>query len=298
MRKLRQVMTNKYKIAYFGGEPLGVPVLDILKIHGLVPELIVASPDRPAGRNLVMTPPRVKVWAEENGVTVIQPENLKDKSELSALLDTKWDLFIVVAYNHILPEWLLEIPQFKSINLHPSLLPKLRGPSPIRSAILKDKKDEVGVSVIVLDKEMDHGPIVASEPLTIEDNDWPMNGILLDTKLTQLGANLLARIIPDWLEGKITPTEQDHSLATYTEKFTKGQGELVIEPNNLPQKDEAYEMYLKICAFAGIGGTYFFYNDKRIKITSAKLQNEKLVIEKIIPEGKGETDFDLWLQNT
>lgn len=290
-------MTNKYKIAYFGGEPLGVPVLDILKLHGLVPELIIASPDKPAGRNLVLTPPRVKVWANENNIAVIQPENLKDQSELSALTDTSWDLFIVVAYNHILPKWLIELPKFKSINLHPSLLPKLRGPSPIRSAILKDKKDEVGVSVILLDKEMDHGPILASEPLLISDNEWPINGQLLDTKLTQIGANLIARTIPDWLEGKITPAEQDHSLATYTEKFTKSQSELFIEPNNLPQGAEAYETYLKICAFAGIGGTYFFYKNKRVKITSAKLQAEKLVIEKVIPEGKAETDFEVWLQN-
>jgi methionyl-tRNA formyltransferase len=297
-------MTNNYKFAYFGGEPLGVPVLEILKEHGIKPSLVIASPDRPAGRNLVLTPPRVKVWAEENGIEVYQPtsyktttDNVEGKPLHSVLTDTNWDLFVVVAYNHILPEWLLELPKYKTINLHPSLLPALRGPSPIRSGILEDKKDEIGVSVMLLDKEMDHGPILAQEKTDLNLMLWPIKGLELDTILATQGGNLLARVIKDYLAGIITPTPQNHDLATYTKKFTKEMGEVSIDPKNLPTGEAAYQIYLKICAFDGIGGVYFFYQGKRIKIKNATLDtNKQLVIDSVIPEGKKEMPFSVWLQ--
>jgi len=291
-------MSDTYKIVFFGGEPLGAPVLEILKSHGIVPNLVVASPDKRAGRNMEWTPPPVKVWATANGIDVFQPENLKNKDGLTKITETSWDLFVVVAYNHILPEWLIELPKFKTINLHPSLLPKLRGPSPIRTAILEDKRDQIGATIIQLDKEMDHGPILASTPLEIPETSWPISGPLLDTKLTQLGGELLATVIKDWLCGTITPTAQDHSLATYTKKFTKDQGELMLDPRKLPSGDLAYQTYLKICAFAGIFGTYFFHENKRIKIIAAHLDGGQLIIDRVIPEGKKEVDFSDWLAST
>ncbi len=291
-------MNNNYKIVFFGGEPLGVPVLEILKSAGIVPDLIVASPDRPAGRNLVLTPPRVKVWADDNKIEVLQPPNLKDKGALSKLTENEWDLFVVVAYNHILPEWLLELPKRKTINLHPSLLPYLRGPSPIRTAILEDKKDFVGVTVILLDKEMDHGPILMQEALSIAEHDWPMDGLDLDEKLIKLGGELLATTIPLWLEAQLEPKQQEHNLATYTKKFTKDQAELMIDPKKLPLGVDAYKIYLKICAFSGVGGTYFFYESQRIKINNAHLEDETLVIDRVTQEGKKEMDFGVWLSQT
>jgi len=290
-------MNNNYKIAFFGGEPLGVPVLEILKSASITPALIVASPDRPSGRNLVLTPPPVKVWAAANNIEVFQPATLKDKEPLGRLIDTDWDLFVVVAYNHILPEWLIELPRRKTINLHPSLLPYLRGPSPIRTAILEDKRDAIGVTIILLDKEMDHGPILAQKTLAIKDEEWPLDGMELDKRLIELGGDLLVNTIPLWLQSKIEPRAQDHILATYTKKFSKSQGELLIDPRKIPTGSEAYKMYLTICALSGIGGTFFFHNGKRVKITGARLVNDSLEIESVIPEGKNETTFQNWLNS-
>jgi len=149
-------MSLPLNFAYFGGEPLGVPVLETLKATGFVPNLIVASPDRPAGRKHELTPPPVKIWAEANNIPVFQPESLKERDALTPLTKETFDLFVVVAYNKILPKWLLELPVHKTINLHPSLLPLYRGASPIRSAILEDNREAVGVSIMLMDKEMDH----------------------------------------------------------------------------------------------------------------------------------------------
>ena len=293
---LRPTMMNNYlRIAYFGGEPLGVPVLNTLKENGLTPELVIASPDRKAGRNLKLTPPPVKIWALENGIEVEQPENFKDPSLHPRLTGTSWDLFVVVAYNRILPEWLINLPKHGTINLHPSLLPKLRGPSPIRTAILKDKKDEVGATIILLDNEMDHGPILAQKVLEVANN-WPQDGMVLDQKLADLGGELISSTIKDLVAKKVTPREQDHAQATYTKKFTRNEAELKIDPLKLPTGQGAYEAYLKIAAYSGIGGTFFFYNGNRIKITEACLNNGDLEIKRVIPEAKKEQDFEDWLK--
>src|SRR5262245_26739770 len=131
--------------AFFGGEPLAVPVLNKLKGRGLLPGLIVCNPDKPAGRNLEMTPPPTKLWAEENNIPYIQ-----DFKELKE----GFDLFVVVAYGKIIPKEILDLAKSGTLNLHPSLLPKYRGPSPIVSAILNGDT-ETGVTIIKLDEEMD-----------------------------------------------------------------------------------------------------------------------------------------------
>ncbi len=288
-------MLNNLRFVYFGGEPLGVPALEELKTVGLVPSLIVCNPDRPAGRGNKLTPPPVKQWAEEHGIDVWQPTDLKDQSAATVKL-SKYDLFVVVAYNHILPQWLLDLPTHKTLNLHPSLLPKYRGCNPIREAILADDKDTIGVTVMQLDAKMDHGPIVAQMPMDITPENWPIPGRELDLALAHMGGALLAATIPLWVAGKITPLEQDHNQATFTKKMTKADGELKLDPHNLPIGDTAYQTLLKIRAYDGFPGTFFMHQGKRIKITKASLSSDgSLVIEKIIPEGKAETSFETWV---
>ncbi|USN87986.1 MAG: methionyl-tRNA formyltransferase [Candidatus Nomurabacteria bacterium] len=284
------------KITYFGGEPLSMPVLEELKKSGILPNLVICNPDRPSGRKKQLTPPPTKVWAEENGIEVFQPESYKDEDVKTKLASGNFDLFVVVAYNKILPKWLIDLPKFKTINVHPSLLPKLRGPSPIRSAILNDQR-ETGVSIIVLDEEMDHGPIIAQAKVTIPSEKWPISGTELDMTLGQIGGKLLAKTIPNWTSGNITPTDQDHSQATLCTKITKNMGELQLDPYNLPKGEGAYKALLKIRAFAGWPETFFIYNDKRFKIKEAVLTNSgQLVINKIVPEGKSETDFSAYFK--
>tara|TARA_B100000508_G_scaffold38018_1_gene29785 strand:- start:3005 stop:3886 length:882 start_codon:yes stop_codon:yes gene_type:complete len=289
---------EKIRFVFFGGEPLSVPVLEELKVENQLPELIVCSPDKPVGRKQVMTPPPVKVWAEENGIEVFQPTSYKDESTREKLETVDADLFVVVAYNKILPKWLLDLPKHGTLNVHPSLLPKLRGASPIRTAIKDDLREDIGVTVMLLDEEMDHGPILDQIIVPIADENWPVSGPELDLALARTGGALLSSTLPEWIAGNIDPQEQDHEQATYCGKLTKADSELEIDPLNLPTGDAAWQAWLKINAFIGIGDTFFMHEGKRVKISEAELNNDQnLQINKVIPEGKSETDFNNYLQS-
>lgn len=280
-----------FKIAYFGGEPIGVPVLERLCDAGFTPQLVVTNPDRPQGRKMTLTPPPLKEWAAAHDIEIFQPENLKQKEDLKPLTETDWDLFIVVAYSNLIPKWLLDLPKHKTLNLHPSLLPKYRGPSPIRSVILADDK-QTGMTIIELDEKMDHGPILDQAILDIKDEEWPLPGNELDSRLAALGGQLLCDTLPRWLAGEITPTPQDHAAATFTKKISKADSELKIDPHNLPAGEEARAAFLQICAYAGWPETFFIHEGKRIKITKAELTPEgELRLLRIIPSGKKEMDF-------
>ncbi len=285
------------KIAFFGTPELAVTALDKLKETDLLPSLIVANPDAKVGRKQILTPPPSALWAKENGVDLVQPGSLKNQADLPILVESDWDLFIVVAYGKILPKWLLDIPKYGTINLHPSLLPKFRGPSPIRSAILADAPD-TGVTIMQLDEKMDHGPILAQTKVEIDADKWPLDGLILDQLLAQTGANLLVETIPRFISGEISPTEQKHDQATFCSKITKDLSELKLDPAHLPAGKEAYDILLKVRAFAGWPETFFIHEGKRIKIKSARLSDSgELIIEKIVPEGKKEMDFKTYFSN-
>lgn len=288
---------NKTKIVFFGGEPLGVPALNALRTVGIMPDLIVCSPDRRAGRGLTMTSPAVKTWAIENNIETFQPLDYKDETVKNKFTENEWHLFIVVAYNFILPQWLLKLPTKGTINMHPSLLPKLRGPSPIRTAILHNTPEYVGVSVMLLDEKMDHGPILTQAAIQ-SDEAWPISGPDLDETLAASGGYLLAETVPAWLAGEITPKEQDHAAATYTHKFVKGDNELNLNISDLPTGTEALSVLCKIRAWSGIGDTFFIHNGKRVKVKTADLTaSGSLALKRVIPEGKKEMDFSSYLQS-
>ncbi len=289
-------MSKQIKFAYFGGEPLGVPVLNKLKEDDLLPELVVCNPDRPKGRGHKLTPPPAKLWAQQENIEVFQPTSYKDPVAKEKLSGQTWDLFVVVAYNFILPEWLLEIPKNGTLNVHPSLLPKLRGASPIRTAILDNTPEAVGVTVMLLDKEMDHGPILAQEKLAITQDDWPVSGPSLDQALADMGGRILAKTIPDWINNKIKPREQDHHLATYCSKLPKAKSELFLSPYDLPTGEEAKRALRVISAYDGIGDSFFTHLGKRVKIKRASIDPDgKLLLHRVTPEGKSETDFENYL---
>jgi methionyl-tRNA formyltransferase len=279
------------KIAFFGSPDIAVVVLNELKKVGIVPSLVVSNPDAPVGRKQILTPPPVALWVKENNITLFQPTNLKEKENLEPILNEGWDLFVVVAYGKILPKWLIDLPNRGTINLHPSLLPALRGASPIRSAILGDIR-ETGVTIMQMDDKMDHGPIIAQTKTLIEEKDWPIDGQELDMIMAKQGGELLASLIPSWLNGEITPAPQNHDEATFCTKITKDMSELQIDPHQLPLGKEAYDALLKIRAFAGWPETFFLYEGKRIKIKNAHLDEAgRLCLSRIVPEGKKEMDF-------
>lgn len=280
------------KFAFFGTPDLAVTVLSVLEQNQLVPELVVTNPDAPVGRKQILTPSPVKLWAQARDIAVFQPLTLKDKTQLEPLITQTWDLFVVVAYGKLIPEWLINLPKHQTLNLHPSLLPKLRGASPIRSAILNDQQ-ETGVTIMLLDAELDHGPILAQKPVPLPT--WPIKGRELDQVLATAGGELLSQTIPAWAAGEITPQAQNHTQATFCTKITKDLSELSIDPYHLPQDHEAYQTYLKICAFDVWPETFFMYQGRRIKIKAAHLDNnQNLVIDTIVPEGKNAIDFQTY----
>jgi methionyl-tRNA formyltransferase len=283
------MIKNKTKIAFFGTPDISVIILKELKKAGLTPELVVTMPDKPVGRKLVLTSPPVKVWAKNNNVDFIQPNKL-DGITLNLLRDKSFDLFVVASYGKILKKELLDIPKHGTLNVHPSLLPRLRGASPIISAILNDEK-KTGVTIMLLDAGIDSGPILAQA--SIEAEPWPVNANELGKLLMREGGKMLTEVIPKWIAGEIKPEVQDQTKATFTKKITKEDG--LIELDGDP-----YQNLLKIRAFVEWPGTYFFAkkNDKqiRVKITDADLDDDKLKINKVIPEGKKEMNYKDFLR--
>lgn len=276
---------SKIKIGFFGTPELSVITLNELKNAGYTVSFVLTVPDRPQGRKMIMTPSPVKVWAIENNIKVLQPEKLRSEEIVNELKSLESDVYVVMAYGKIIPDEILNIPEYKSLNIHPSLLPKYRGSCPIESAILNDDR-ETGVTIIRMDKEMDHGPIVAIKEISLDI--WPINSDELGRVLVTVGSKILVNILPKWIKGEIEEIEQDHTKATFTKKIIKEDG--LIDLN-----DNRYKNFLKINAYHGWPSTYFFIekNDKkiRIKITKAKFQDNTLIIERVIPEGKNEIDY-------
>jgi methionyl-tRNA formyltransferase len=269
------------KFAFLGSSQMSVSALDELRKNGLTPSLILTSPDKPEGRKLVVKPNIVKSYGLEHNIPVLSPYKLDDATfaTLSADQARQFDVFIVASFGRIIPERFLKIPKHGCLNIHPSLLPKYRGPSPLQSAILADDK-HTGVTIMLVDKEMDHGPIVAVK--NIHMNDWPAYKVFEDN-MAREGARLVAEILPAFIGGRITPKEQDHSLATYTKKFLKEDGRVDLA-------SDAYDNFRKIQAFHEWPQAYFIHHkdgrDIRVKITQASFTNGALQIEKVIPEGK------------
>ena len=285
--------------AFFGTPHFAVVVLERLEAHGMLPALVVTAPDKPQGRGLVLTPSPAKRWALERGIDVLTPATLRDESIVAELANTQWDVFVVAAYAKLIPKTILDIPRRGCLNVHPSLLPKFRGPSPAVSAILADERT-TGVSIMQINEAMDEGPVVAQAKVEIEEADppaggWPPRGSVFEELLATEGGNLLAETLPFWVAGEITPEPQDNTQATYTKKFVDTDARLDMDEKSLPVGRQAREAFLKIKAFDTGPRAHFFQNNKRIIITDAQLRDGKLEILRVIPEGKKEMDYESFL---
>ena len=249
-----------------------------------MPALIVTVSDKPVGRKHVLTPPPVKIWAEENKINFLQPVKLKDLDFLYKLKDKSYDLFVVAAYGKIIPSSVLELPKHGALNVHPSLLPRFRGAAPIETAILEEK--ETGVTIIRIDAEMDHGPIVSQQKLDII---WPQDAEIASKILAEAGGEMLARIIPAWIRNEIHEITQDESRATYTRKIETKDGEINL--NDFPEKN-----WKKYLAYRHSPGVYFFtkrnQKDTRVIVTKALFENGQFIIQRVKPEGKKEMGYE------
>lgn len=280
---------------FFGTSEFSVIVLETLRGRGLLPQAIVTTPDRPQGRKLIMTEPPTKVWAKEHGIGVFQFETL-DADAVSILTDIKADLFIVASYGKIIPQAILDIPHYGCLNIHPSILPKYRGASPLQTTILNDDAD-TGVTIIKMDAGMDHGPILTSKKVSFEN--WPPTFEDMERLLAIAGAEILADSIPAFISGSIELIEQNHDEATFTKKITKEDG--LIDPFSTDPQTLRLA-FLKIHAFEGWPGAYFFIErkGKKIRVLAKEAEYENgalgspdiLTLTRVVPEGGKEMSFD------
>ncbi len=277
---------KKPLFVFFGTPELSVCVLSSLEVRGQLPALIVTAPPKPQGRGLTITPTPVALWAAEHTIDVVTPERLDD-AFVQMLGNSDWDVFVVAMYAKLLPQSVLTLPRRGTLNVHPSLLPKFRGPSPVLSAILADERIG-GVTIMQLTEKMDAGPIVAQARIEIDedtgDGGWPPKGSEFEKFLATEGGNLLAETLEPWIAGDVPAEPQDEAAATYTKKFSPE--DALIDPSGDPREE-----LLKIRAFDKSPRAHFFHNGKRIIVTDAAIVDSKLKILRVIPEGKQETDW-------
>ena len=276
------------KYVFFGSPQFAQIVLNRLLEGGFIPAAVVCNPDRPVGRKQIITPPAVKTLLQESGLDeqlpVLQPEKLSEVHEqLTALAP---DVFIVAAYAKIIPAGILAIARQGSIGVHPSLLPRHRGSSPIQSAILEG--DQVtGVTLYLLDEKMDNGPILATVTTPVEHDDTYET---LERKLATSGGDLLCETLPEYVSGAVTAREQDAQQATYTKKFTTDDGfvdeALLRQAMAGGNSEAAVKIDRTIRALGTEPGAWTNMEGKRIKLLKAALHDGRLQLLIIQREGK------------
>jgi len=222
---------------------------------------VVTQPDRPSGRGMTLSPPPVKVAAQELGIPVIQPEKLRAPEALQQLQAWAPDLIVVAAFGQILRPNVLELPRFGCINIHASLLPRHRGSAPIQAAILAGDT-QTGITIMKMDAGVDTGPMLRQRAIPILPQD---TGGSLFEKLSALGGELLLETLPGYLSGEITPQPQPETGVTYIGMLKKEDGLLDF---TLP----AVELERKIRAFSPWPGTYLVWNGAPLKIHAAHVQ--------------------------
>jgi len=249
------------KIAYFGTSLPSARVLETLaNTEGFRVVAVVTQSAKPVGRDQTVQASPVKVTAEKLRIPVYEPASLKtDQSLVSSLQSLNIDLFIVFAYGLIIPQAILDIPSHGSINIHPSLLPKYRGPTPVQSALLNGET-ETGVSIMLLDAKMDHPPLPAQTKMKIEQADTTPT---LTDKLITDAIPLLITTVNNWIAGNIKPTEQDHEAATICKMLSRDDGKIDWKKS----ADEIYNMYR---AYTPWPGVWTLWGGKRMKLLKIK----------------------------
>jgi methionyl-tRNA formyltransferase len=298
------------RFVFFGTPDVASETLELLKSHGYIPEFIVTAPQKPVGRHFIMTKTPVADFAESHNIPYVTPEK---GSEILSLLENFYrdterpDLCIVVAYGKILNQQVIDFASHGTLNIHYSLLPKWRGASPVESALLYGET-QTGISIQKMVFELDAGPIVAESKIAIDHNDTTQT---LRGKLIQLGGQLLAETLDQFSETKtFSLYEQDHMLATKCGKIKKQDGHVD------PFTDDPQTLWNKYRAYFGWPGIFFLTPSNkqdtqqnplrpsatsplagegtptRVKITKARFENNQFIIERVIPEGKKEMDWD------
>jgi len=208
------------RVLFFGSPGYAVPVAGALIATGHQVVGVVTQPDRRAGRGGVVTPTAIKAWAQDRAIPVLQPRSFRPAEAVAHLATMSPDVIVVAAYGRFLPPSVLQMPPRGCLNLHPSLLPRHRGPSPVVETILQ--MDAVaGVTVMLMDEGMDSGPVLAQEEEPVLPEDTAEG---LTWRLFRRGASLMARTLEAWDRGDVHPVPQDHERATFTRLLKREDG--------------------------------------------------------------------------
>ena len=257
------------KIVFMGTPDFSIPSLEKLLNSDNEILCAYARPDRRSGRGKSKTISNFKQYCLDNDINIRQPETFRNNDlEISVLENFNADIGVVVAYGNLLPAEVLHAFKFGCINLHPSMLPKYRGPSAVVSAILNGET-ETGVSVIQLDEGMDSGPIILQTPVPVDEN---IDGLALTKLLFGFGGNMLLEAISLIEKGNQAFTPQIESEASYTKKIAKSEG-------NIDWYLSAREIDRQIRAFYPWPGSYTHVNGKLLKI----MKGEVLLTESLKP---------------
>ena len=296
------------RCVFMGSPEFALPTLEAITEKFSVAG-VVTQPDRPAGRGRALTPPPVKILAQDLGLPIIQPNRMRDPDAMQRLHEWNPDVIVVAAFGQILRPEVLDLPRFGSINVHASLLPRWRGAAPIQAAILHG--DPVtGVTIMKMDPGVDTGPILSQQSIPIHPEDTA--GTLSD-RLASLGAELLVQTLPRYIEGEIEPRPQDDSQATYAPMLKKSDGELDFS-------QPAEQLARKVRAFNPWPGAFFFWMGQRLKVLRAHAAadpgaapgkttvleglpaigtgNGLLVLDEVQPAGKKPMAGDVFLHGT
>jgi len=297
------------KTIFIGTPAFGIPTLEALFTDPYFEIVaVVSQPDRPVGRTQQLTPTPIKTVALRHRAQVFQPEKIKDI--LPVLTELQPDLIVVVAYAQIIPESVLNLPQFGCINIHASLLPKYRGAAVLQAPILHGD-EQSGITIMKMDRTLDTGPIISQHPVSIIANETTIS---LGRKLSLLGGEIITNVLKRYVGGEIKPVAQDNSLSSYAPMLTK-------EDGRINWKRSAIEIERHLRAMLPWPGSWTIWNDKQLKIISVNpkphridqyrlaevftLSNGKLAIQcgidaleinKVQLEGRTETDADEFLR--
>ena len=250
---------NDKKIVFMGTPKFAVPVLEML-IENYGVDLVITQPDKKVGRKKVLTPPPIKVVALEKNIKVLQPEKIStDEETYNTLKELNPDIIITAAYGQLVPEKILEIPKHKCINVHGSLLPKLRGGAPIQYSILEDH-GKTGITIMYMVKNLDAGDMLSKVEVDILDSD---NYETLHDKLSIAGCDLLNETLPKIFSGDISPEKQDDAEATFARNILR-------EDEKIDWNASARDVFNKVRALDPTPGAFTYLEGNVLKIWSTE----------------------------
>ena len=272
-------------LIYFGSPVFSADILEHLIKSKLVNVVgVVTQPDKPQGRKQILTPSSVAQKAMEYDLPVYKPSKLDD-ANLTHLKLLKPDICLVVSYGKIIPQTWLDLPKIGVFNIHFSLLPKYRGALCISEAI-KNQDQETGVTLMKMDSQLDHGPLIAQEKLMIDINDDTAS---LNTKLTQLSIHLLDNRLPEILAQKYHTIAQDESQATFTpshRSVTRQSAFISWEKIEKAMIENGEDIHALIRSLNPEPGAWTIIKEKEVKVLKTSLQDHRLVINLVQLSGK------------